>query len=361
MKNFSNYFKKEKWANPVRNSSHSDPSTHSGPRALSNGSEPSGASDPAGIILGANPVAEQRAFAAPNRLRPRGRGIISNGVKILLVTGAFCLPSFLSYAGPIKDVNQSLKQVQSIERPFQFAIVGDNRDGERVYTQLMKAVVGRKPYFLINLGDMIPYPHEREWQAFFEVSKQIDLPFFPVAGNHDVGTTTRGREIYRKQFSLTGGKTYYAFRAGKVLFVVLDSEEGKGRIIKEQRSWLEDTLSSSEETFKFVFIHRPLFLPKNSLKKGHALDKYPLERDDLHQLFLKTKVKAVFTADDHRYDRREKDGILYLISGGGGAPLAAFKESGGYFHYVWISVQKEKIEGEVVDLDGQIQDRFVIE
>jgi len=31
------------------------------------------------------------------------------------------------------------------------------------------------------------------------------------------------------------------------------------------------------------------------------------------------------------------------------------------FHYVWISVQNEKIEGEAVDLEGQVQDRFVIE
>jgi len=281
--------------------------------------------------------------------------------KILLLSWVLLLPSVLVYAGSIKDVIQSVKQVQSVERPFQFAIIGDNRDGEKVYTQLTRAAVGRKPYFLINLGDMIPYPHEREWQAFFEISKQINLPFFPVVGNHDVGTTSRGEEIYRKQFSLPGGKTYYAFRAGRVLFVILDSEEGKGRIIKEQRSWLEDTLSSSEETFKLIFIHRPLFLPKNSLKTGRALDKYPLERDDLHRLFLKTKVKAVFAGDDHRYDRTEKDGILYIISGGGGAPLTAFRESGGYFHYVWISVQKEKIEGEVVDLEGQVQDRFGIE
>ena len=280
---------------------------------------------------------------------------------ILLLSWVFLLPSVLLYAGSIKDVSQSVKQVQSIEPPFQFAIIGDNRDGERVYTQLMKDIVERKPHFLIHLGDMIPHPHEREWQAFFEISKQINIPFFPVAGNHDVGTTNRGVEIYRKQFSLPGGKTYYAFRAGRILFVILDSEEGKARIIEDQRSWLEDILLSSQETFKFVFIHRPLFPPKNSLKLGHALDKYPHERDDLHQLFVKTKVKAVFQADDHRYDRTEKDDILYLISGGGGAPLAAFNVSGGYFHYVWISVQKEKIQGEAVDLKGQAQDRFVIE
>lgn len=201
----------------------------------------------------------------------------------------------------------------------------------------------------------------KEWQAFFEISKQVNLPFFPVAGNHDVGTTTLGEEIYRKQFSLPEGKTYFAFRSGGVLFIILDSEKGRGRIIKEQWTWLEDILSSSKETFKLVFIHRPLFLPTDSLKTGRAMDKYPLDRDDLHQLFLKTKVKAVFEADDHRYDRREIDGLLYVISGGGGAPLASFKERGGYFHYVWISVQRGKMEGEVVDSEGQIQDKFVIE
>jgi hypothetical protein len=72
-------------------------------------------------------------------------------------------------------------------------------------------------------------------------------------------------------------------------------------------------------------------------------------------------VKAVFAGDDHRYDRMENDQILYIITGGGGAPIYTFKDLGGYFHYVWISVQDGRIEGEVVDLDGQIQDRFVIE
>jgi hypothetical protein len=54
-------------------------------------------------------------------------------------------------------------------------------------------------------------------------------------------------------------------------------------------------------------------------------------------------------------------GVALVISGGGGAPLTSLKGRGGYFHYVWISVQREKIEGEVVDWGGQIQDRFVIE
>ncbi len=91
------------------------------------------------------------------------------------------------------------------------------------------------------------------------------------------------------------------------------------------------------------------------------MDRSPFDRDELHRLFLRTGVKAVFAGDDHRYDRIEKENILYLITGGGGAPIYTFKDQGGYFHNVWISVKRGRMEGEVVDLEGQIRDRFVVE
>ncbi len=279
----------------------------------------------------------------------------------LLLSGLILLISFHSYAESIKEVDKAVKEVQSIELPFQFAIIGDSRDGEKVYSRLIQKILDRKPAFMIHLGDMIPTPSEKEWLAFFEISKPISFPFFPVVGNHDVGTTPREREIYQKQFHLPEGKTYYAFRAGSALFTILDSEKGKNKIIDDQWSWLENILSSSDERLKLGFIHRPLFPPIDSLKLGRAMDRYPRERDKLHRLMVRTKVKAVFAADDHRYDRGEMDNILHVISGGGGAPLYSHKDNGGYFHFIWITVQRERIEGEVVDLEGRIRDQFMIE
>jgi hypothetical protein len=269
--------------------------------------------------------------------------------------------SFPSHAASIREVSQSVEQLRSIGLPFQFAVIGDSRDGEKVYIRLMERILDRKPHFIIHLGDMISKPNEKEWRTFFEISKIVDLPFFPVVGNHEIGDTLKGEEMYRKQFLLPEGKTYYAFRAGGGLFVILDSEKGKGRILGEQWSWLENILSSSNETLKLVFVHRPFFPPTDSFKLGRAMDKYPSDRDNLHRLFLKTKVKAVFAADDHRYDRGEKDNILYVITGGGGAPIYALEDRGGFFHYVWISVQRGRMECEVVDLEGRVRDRFLIE
>ena len=279
----------------------------------------------------------------------------------MLLFGAVLFLSFPSYAGSIKEVDRAVNQVQSIERPFQFAIIGDSRDGEKVYPRLMEKILERTPQFIIHLGDMVSRPNVKEWDAFFEISKSVQIPFFPVVGNHDVGSTRKGEEIYLRQFLLPDGKTYYAFEVGNGLFIILDSEKGKERITGQQRLWLDHVLSSSRAPIKLVFIHRPLFPPIDSLKLGRAMDRNPSDRDDLHRLFLRGGVKAVIAADDHRYNRTEKDNILYLISGGGGAPLYALKEDGGYFHYIWLSVQTGKMEGEVVDLEGQIRDRFVIE
>jgi acid phosphatase type 7 len=281
--------------------------------------------------------------------------------KILVLFFIILSISFSSDAGSIREVSQGIDRVKSVGSSFQFAVIGDNRDGNEVYTRLIKQILERNPQFIIHLGDMIPKPGEKEWQEFFEISKPIDLPFFPVVGNHETWRTPRGEAMYRRQFALPGGKTYYAFRAGNGLFVILDSEKGDRKIEKEQRSWLEETLLSSKEVFKFVFLHRPLFPPADSLKLGRAMDRYPSDRDNIHGLFLRSKVKAVFAADDHRYDRSEEGGILYLITGGGGAPIYALKNRGGYFHYVWISVREGRMAGEAVDVDGQVQDRFVIE
>lgn len=281
--------------------------------------------------------------------------------------GLLTLVLFLSLNGPIafgdsiREVSQNAEKVKAIQPPFRFALIGDSRDGVKTYTRLMERILERKPDFIIHLGDMVSRPNQKEWDESFEISKPINVPFFPVVGNHDVGNTRGGEEMYREQFRLPGGKSYYAFQAGGGLFVILDSEMGRERIVGDQWRWLENQLSSSSATLKLVFLHRPLFPPLDSLKLGRSMDRYESDRDNLHQLFIKTKVKGVFSGDDHRYDRDEKDRILYIITAGGGAPLDTSEAGGGYFHYVWITVEKGKTEGEVVDVNGKVRDRFAIE
>jgi hypothetical protein len=269
--------------------------------------------------------------------------------------------SSLCHAGSVNDVIGSIDRVKSSEFPIRFAVLGDTRDGDKIYIQLIGKILARKPHFVIHLGDMIPKPGDKAWPHFFAITNRFDCPFFPTAGNHDVGKRKPGHEMYRKQFILPGGRTYYAFRIGRGVFAILDSEEGGGRIGGEQRARLKELLSSSDAEFKLGFLHRPMFPPEGSVKIGKAMDRYPADRDDLHRLFIHMKMNAVFAGDDHRYDRRKVEGLSYIVTGGGGAPLSSPEEKGGYYHFIWMTVQKGRMDGEVVDLEGTVRDKFMIE
>lgn len=54
-------------------------------------------------------------------------------------------------------------------------------------------------------------------------------------------------------------------------------------------------------------------------------------RDFLHSLFAKNKVKAVFAGHEHLYNDSSKDGVRYVITGGGGSPLYEAPQKGGLF------------------------------
>src|SRR3989304_3664593 len=91
------------------------------------------------------------------------RGKWAGGFFLLLV---LLLIPFPSDAGSIREVSKSVDRVKSIGSSFQFAVIGDSRDGNAVYARLLKQILERKPQFIIHLGDMIPKPGEKEWQEF---------------------------------------------------------------------------------------------------------------------------------------------------------------------------------------------------
>jgi hypothetical protein len=66
----------------------------------------------------------------------------------------------------------------------------------------------------------------------------------------------------------------------------------------------------------------------------------------------------VFAGHNHIYLRKTVGGIPHIIAGGGGAPLYAGDEDGGFYHYILMTVDGDKVSGEVVDINGKIRDRF---
>jgi 3',5'-cyclic AMP phosphodiesterase CpdA len=267
------------------------------------------------------------------------------------------------FAAQDQQIRQKLAALGNIQGKFTFIVIGDNRSGDETYRKLVSLIAERKPDFVVNIGDMINKPGDRkEWANFWELSKPITATYFLTVGNHDVhAEAPQSEKVYRQQVDLPGNELYYSFTAGNSLCIVLDSyiagEEKK--ITGEQLAWLEGVLANPGRRHVFVFLHHPLYTDP---AKGHhindSLDKYPESRDRLEALLKRANVDAVFAGHEHYYQRRTVDGIMHIITGGGGAPMYDREEDGGFYHFVRVTVDGDRVSGETVDVNGKVRDKF---
>jgi 3',5'-cyclic AMP phosphodiesterase CpdA len=108
------------------------------------------------------------------------------------------------------------------------------------------------PVYGIVCGDIIA-EIKNEPKFFSSVKRLFDktgIPFFYVAGNHDMDVTGRSNYGSKKTFEENFGPAYYSFNKGKIHYVVLDDVFFTGResacigyLDEIQLNWLEQDLS----------------------------------------------------------------------------------------------------------------------
>ncbi len=246
--------------------------------------------------------------------------------------------------------------------PFRFAVFGDSRPGSREYSPILQAIateIGTLGVaFVIGTGDYIEGSSNqttvrRQWEGFFTalapLQAQQATPVALAPGNHDIMGIRRNAEIFLEYFK----RLYFSFDHEGCHFIILDTEGlgQEGRIVGTQLQWLKQDLAAhADAKFTFVALHRPLFPVDGHV--GSSLDQYPRERDALHALFVQHGVDAVFAGHEHLYNYQKKDGILYFITGGAGAPLYTTPDRGGFYHYLLVTVGDKTFTVEVRRIGG---------
>jgi predicted MPP superfamily phosphohydrolase len=196
---------------------------------------------------------------------------------------------------------------------LKFCVLGDFGTGDPSQYQLaeqMAKLHERFKYDLVVLvGDNL-YGAERpqDFQKKFEIpyAPLLDagVKFYASLGNHDA----REQRFY-KLFSM-GGKLYYTFSPKpNIRFFAFESTYPE----PEQIRWLEKELAASNDDWKIVFFHHPLY----SSGERHGSDLRL--REVLEPLFLKHNVSVVLNGHDHFYERvKPQKGIVYFVAGSGG-------------------------------------------
>lgn len=204
------------------------------------------------------------------------------------------------------------------QRTLKFMVYGDTRDGHDIHRRLVALMMKEKPDFIIQTGDLVRRGNQNDlWKIYDDITGDMRkaIPVYPSRGNHDVGGT--GYEERVTAPFTSGNKLYYSFNKGNSHFIALAIDENTDyKPTSPQYKWLEKDLADAHKKARhiFVFFHVP---PYSIGSHGSDLD----VREAMCPLFEKYGVQVVLNGHDHLYYRTRRNGISYIVSGGGGAAL----------------------------------------
>jgi hypothetical protein len=252
-----------------------------------------------------------------------------------------------------------------------FAFAGDSGawpdpTAEAIFAQLVRqvAALDPAPAFFANLGDFAgPGTIERH-ERYLGVVEGLPFPDVCVVGNHDLDDP-RGPDAWAR----IHGPTNFEFACGHTRFVALDAAPGPvGDMVvgddpegpgEEALAFLDRTLEAAAEPSRVVLMHMPPALG------GHYAphEDWGFRRREKEFLALlhRHRVRLVCAAHGLAFDHTVRDGIHFVMSGGGGTGLCSHlrgicsegegnpEDRGGLFHAVHVTIDESgAIEGRVL-------------
>jgi predicted phosphodiesterase len=274
---------------------------------------------------------------------------------------------------------------------FQFALIGDNTGG--AYPGVFDAAMSKlnliQPEFVLSVGDLIEgYSNNlealnAEWDEIDASVDKLDMPFFYVVGNHDIGDPA-SLDVWRERL----GRTYYHFVYKDVLFLCMDTEDppqevpdwliqGMAKVTKleesdpeqakelqlemlakvkeafitgeeyiaafsdEQINYFKEVIATyTDVRWTFIIVHRPVW-------QADPQDKTFMEIESA----LAGRPYTVFAGHAHTYEYQERKGMDYIrLSTTGGAWV--LDPPGNFDHIAWVTMTDKGPIVANVTLDG---------
>ena len=232
---------------------------------------------------------------------------------------------------------------------------------------VFRKLVQERPAFVVNTGDLVAQGSSAsDWETFDEETSAIraaGIAYLPILGNHDIWSDRdEGLANWFVRFPFLEGRRWYEVRHAGVAVLLLDSNQYdlSPEQVAAQDAWLAERLAAADAdaSVRCVLLachHPPI---TNSIVHGSSAW---VREHFVARIAAHPKVRALFAGHSHSYEHFVENGVHYVVSGGGGAPLMDVAGPTGKYrdlydgprghHFCRLTPRADRIDVEMVRLD----------
>lgn len=270
----------------------------------------------------------------------------------------------------------------AVAGPLVFVAYGDTRFTQRegvvnafARRALVEGIAREHPVAVLIGGDLVYQGSEPDDYELYrnETSswKREQIPVFAALGNHEfkgcrIKAPDPCLENWWNALTPLAVRPYrwYSLSIGpSLLALILDS----GSSLKPgstQHAWLEEQIANADPGVRFILIvlHYP---PVRDPLIPRAKDEKEIARYLARNAGRLRQRVIVVGSHVHNYERYFRDGVTYLVSGGGGAkPVPSLRMFGEQsqlrtsvnYHYIRFTLEGERLKGTMVRFDASTPD-----
>lgn len=209
---------------------------------------------------------------------------------------------------------------------FTFINITDSQETGRTYDDPVDSDTGEYSYnalkgafsiypeaeLILHNGDMVEWSkYEESWTEMLNTNREyyMSIPTMLATGNHETSYRGSQKTFYRHYHVDTpqDGQSedngfYYSFDYANVHFTMVNTNDIDGHsLTSRQLDWLKDDLQSTNQQWKIVLMHNPLYSPA---KWGSDPSRNRIAmalQNQLQHLFVQNNVDLVIQGHDHVY------------------------------------------------------------